>query len=169
MGNGACFSIWIKDVPDAIRMKLLREYSDMVVKRIKGCFHLDFGVPKINWFERIQIKRAIGYVPKFEITICGGLDCIFLATEAILREFEGCVTFGIPKEELERKNIKGKIHHYYTISFQFNRPEINKCYLTNVDIFSAYYNSMEDEETKKLYTFPELYWINTKYFIKLFQ
>jgi len=96
MMTGGCIHVWIKDVPDPTRMKLLEEYSDKVVKRIDGWFDVRIRKPKITWLEKLQIKWLIGYIPKCEFLICGGTDCIFLAAEALMREFDGYYSDGVP-------------------------------------------------------------------------
>jgi len=137
--EGACIGIWIKDVPDQSEMKLLEGYSEIVVKRIKGYFLLRFEKPETTWLERIQIKRAIGYIPKFKVIICGGLECIFLAAEAIMRRYKGYYDFGVPIDKSRPEQIRGKCHKYYSLRFQFNRPEIRKEYLTDVTAFAQYF------------------------------
>ena len=156
MANGACIGVWIKNMPDVAEKRYLWNYSDIVVKKIYGHFTLDFRILKFNWFERMQIKRAIGYVPKCEIYVCGGLDCIFLATEMVMRRYGGYNQNAISWEDTKSKNIKGEYHTYYSIRFRYGRLDIRKEYFYGADFFHEYYNHDDPDEVWKSYSFdPE--------------
>lgn len=142
--DGGCISIWLKYPLNKSERKLLLKYADYI-----NCFSLVYSIrfktPEFTFkIEKSRIKKAIGYLPVFEMIICGFADDIFLSAEAILKEYGGYLQLGVVATEHEFNTLKGEWHYI--------KKRDSYYHLINWEFTSSYFNRLDGEEIKAKYS-----------------
>jgi hypothetical protein len=113
---GGCIDIWRKEPLDKIFKDLLVKYAEYLNK-VAVSFTIRFMQPKIETKEvERQIIKAIGYIPKEEIVICGFSNVIFDSAYEIMMKFGGYLRVGITKQMIPKTKGKAyQIKYFETI------------------------------------------------------
>ncbi|MEE4197535.1 MAG: hypothetical protein V2I54_07820 [Bacteroidales bacterium] len=109
--NGGCIDAWLKNKLTEREQIFLLKYVDYI-NSFSLAYSIAFKIPEItSKTERNKIIKAIGYLPAYELVICGFADDIFLSGEAIIKEFDGYLKLGVGASEHEFNTLKGEWHY----------------------------------------------------------
>jgi hypothetical protein len=110
---GGCIAIWRQEPLDEAYKVLLRQYASYL-NVVTVSFTIRFREPKIETkdVER-QIIKAIGYLPKEEILICGFASVIFDAAYEIMMKFGGYLQVGVTRHMIPKTRGKAYQIKYY--------------------------------------------------------
>lgn len=105
---GVCIDIWRKEPLDEVFKEVLLKYA-VYLNKVAVSFTIRFKQPKIETKEvERQIIKALGYIPKEEIVICGFADIIFDSAYEIMMKFGGHLRVGITRQMIPK--TKGKAY-----------------------------------------------------------
>jgi hypothetical protein len=105
---GGCIEIWRQEPLDIASKEALGLYA-MYLNKVAVSFTIRFMKPKIETKEEeAQIIKAIGYIPKEEIVICGFSNVIFASAYDIMMKFGGYLRVGVTKELISK--TKGRAY-----------------------------------------------------------
>jgi hypothetical protein len=105
---GGCIDIWRKEPLDEIFKDVLMKYA-AYLNKVAVSYTIRFRQPKIETKEvERQIIKALGYIPKEEIVICGFADVIFDSAYEIMMKFGGHLRVGVTRQMIPK--TKGKAY-----------------------------------------------------------
>ena len=131
--DGGCIDAWLKNKLTEREQIFLLKYVDYI-NSFSLAYSIEFKIPEItSKTERNKIIKAIGYLPAYELVICGFADDIFLSGEAIIKEFDGYLKLGVGASEHEFNTLKGEWHYikkrdsyYHLIDWEFTSSFFNR-------------------------------------------
>jgi hypothetical protein len=110
---GGCIDIWRQEPLSNTYKDILNLYAAYLNKVVVS-YTIRFMQPKIETKEvEAQINKAIGYIPKEEIVICGFADVIFDSAYEIMMKFGGYLRVGVTKEMIPKTKGKAYQIKYY--------------------------------------------------------
>jgi len=143
--DGGCVNIWLEKPLTLKEQDLMKKYSVFINSFSIG-YLIRFRDLKIRSLsQRKQIYGAIGYVPSYEILVCGFVDDLFLSTEAILKELGGFlqVSFKVSQKEFDAA---------HGICYRIKNTRVNYC-LLDWEFTGNIFNTLHSDKTKDLYSF----------------
>jgi hypothetical protein len=144
--DGGCIDVWLKDATSDKDRELLQGYA-RYIDHMGGSFSICHKAPRIDSkFEEGKILKAIGYIPKEEIVICGFADFIFQATEEMLSQFEGYLHCGIPDEDFARFQSK----EFRIKVYKSGDPRYSDYCLLTRSTVSKYFNWPNDKTIRDI-------------------
>jgi hypothetical protein len=142
--DGGCINIWMESPISKQDKDLLNKYSSYL-NSFSTAYSIRFRDLRIKSHnQKQQILKAIGYIPKFEVHICGFADDIFLSSEAILKEFGGYLSINIGATIQELRNTNGKFHHIKNTRIEY--------FLIDWKVTSNYFNVANSKEKKDIFS-----------------
>lgn len=133
--DGGCLSLWFFKPFDKIDKQILLNFASFVKNTSTG-FSIRFKKVEIkSRIEQKKIIQNIGYLPTFEVLICGFADAIFLTTESILKMFDGYLKINIADTQKELEKIKGTAYLIKTNKVKY--------FLMNWEFISDYFNRID--------------------------
>jgi len=152
--TGGCISIWRRYSFNKDEKFLLSRYAKYLNFLTRSFTLRIRPIKSISLFEKTQILPSIGFLPQEEILICGFSDVIFSAAEAILKDSGGFLSLGVGATKEEFASLKGKVKKVYKIEFDSYYPyiELRKYHLIDWEFTSNYFNRINDDETRELYS-----------------
>ena len=146
--DGGCINIWMRESLEDNDKALLSKYVTFI-NSFTIAFSIKFKELKIKSHnQKQQILKAIGYIPKFEIIVCGFADAIFLSSEAILKEFGGYLKINIGATNQELMNTNGEFHYIKNTRVEY--------YLIDWKVTSNYFNVADSKEKKDIFSLDAL-------------
>jgi hypothetical protein len=112
---GGCIDIWRQEPLSNTYKEILGLYAKYLNK-VAVSFTIRFREPLIRTKrEEPQIIKAIGFIRKEEIVICGFADVIFESAYEIMTKFGGYLRVGVTKELIPKTKGKAYQIKYYDI------------------------------------------------------
>jgi hypothetical protein len=112
---GGCIQIWRQEPLNNTYKDILDLYADYLNK-VAVSFTIRFMKPEIETKEvETQIIKAIGFIPKEEIVICGFASVIFDAAYEVMMKFGGYLRVGVTKTMIPKTKGKAYQIKYYDI------------------------------------------------------
>jgi hypothetical protein len=110
---GRCIDIRRREPLENIFKDLLLKYAEYL-NRVAVLYTIRFRQPKIETEEvERQIIKAIGYIPKEEIIICGFSNVIFDSAYEIMMKFGVYLRVGVTKQMIPKTQGKAYEIKYY--------------------------------------------------------
>ena len=142
--SGGCINIWLKKPLSVKEQDLIKKYSVFINSFTVGYLIRLRDLKIRSHSQRKQIYGAIGYIPTYEIYICGLVDDIFLSAEAILKELGGFLQVGFKVSQKEFEEAKG-------ICYRIRNTRVNYC-LLDWEFTGSIFNTLHNETVKKPYS-----------------
>lgn len=142
--DGGCINAWLKDKLTECDKNFILKYVNYV-NSFSMVYSIKFKTPEItSKTEKNKIIKAIGYLPAYELIICGFADDIFLSGEAIIKEFEGYLKLGVGASDHGFNTLKGEWHYI--------KKRDSYYHLIDWEFTSGYFNRMDGQEKKAKYS-----------------
>jgi len=131
--EGGCLNIWLQKPLTLQEQDLIKKYSVFI-----NSFSIGYVIKlrdlKIrSHSQRKQIYGAIGYIPTYEILVCGFVDDLFLSAETILKELNGFlnINFSAPEKDINEATgqcyrIKNTRVEYFLMDWEYTACIFNK-------------------------------------------
>lgn len=153
--DGGCINLWFKYSFKKIDQQLLSNFAEYVATK-STAYSIRFKNVEIkSRVEKKQIIDTIGYLPTFEVLICGFADVIFLTAQSILMEYDGYLRVNHGAKEEEMKTLKGVSHYIKTYKDEYS--------LLDWEFIANYFNRfdhLEDNHNFSLQRFKNLQYYN---------
>jgi hypothetical protein len=152
---GGCIEIWRKEPIDKASKEALGLYA-MYLNKVAVSFTIRFMKPKIETKKvEVQIIKAIGYIPKEEIVICGFANVIFDSAYEIMMKFGGYLRVGVTKELIPKTKGKAFQIKYYEI---IGTSKIPRYYhILDCEFVRNYFAVGQDPARRHLFSLDEYF------------
>ncbi|HDZ41133.1 MAG TPA: hypothetical protein ENH59_05590 [Bacteroidetes bacterium] len=155
--DGGCLDIWLEERLSESSIRVLSCYEGYI-NSFSNTFSIKFEEPEIKTeHEEKQIRNAIGYIPKQQISICGWANTIFPAFEAIMKKYGGYLKIPVGAEKEVFEKLKG---HWFKIKYKHKVATIvmsGYYHLIDVEFVAKYFNEKSDDEERELFDFKSIF------------
>jgi len=148
--TGGCIQIWRQEPLDTTFRDLLRRYA-AYLNKVAVSFTIRFVEPVIETKQvEAQIIKAIGYIPKEEIVICGFSDVIFESAYEIMIKFGSYLRVGVTRELIPKTKGKAYQIKYYDIVGISKIPRYY--HILDCEFVSNYFAVGQDPARRQLFS-----------------
>lgn len=150
---GGCIDIWRKEPLDEVFKEILLKYA-AYLNKVAVSYTIRFMKPKIETKEvEQQIIKALGYIPKEEIVICGFADVIFDSAYEIMMKFGGHLHVGVTRKMIPKTKGKAYQIKYYDIIGSKRIPYYY--HLLDCDFVKDYFEVGRDRALQEIISLDE--------------